>query len=370
MKEYDDAPPPPIPGMEMMLSPRRKTALVALALFFLLGGLAIHASPLSASSLEARLKEAADSALYRIRADEWAQVRMEGQRAVLTGLAPSRQARDAALEAVAGASWAGGVVAGGVTRVIDETRLAGRERIFGIRAYYASGRLTLSGNAPDAAAAARIEALAQRLFPGASVTLTLAPGGAPEAWEAAVRLMLAELSLLDNGAGLINADRIALTGLAANAQTAGSVRAAFETPPGEFLAAALVRTDGGRFDVRVEDAALCEMLIRGALGPRPVAFSPGLAELAPNTASALRRAGAAYEACVPEPLVIAVRAEEAGGDAEALALARAEAVADAMAPQAQARARLLALSAPADAAEALRFSVTAPADGAAQSDDV
>ena len=105
-----------------MLSPRRKAALIAGAVFLVLGGVAIHASPMSAQGLEERLQGAADDALYAMRADEWARVEINGQTATLSGLAPSRQARDSALQAVATASWAGCVVAGGVTEVYDQTR--------------------------------------------------------------------------------------------------------------------------------------------------------------------------------------------------------------------------------------------------------
>ena len=49
---------------QIMLSPRRKTALIAGAVFLVLGGVAIHASPMSASVLEDRLQGAADEAIH------------------------------------------------------------------------------------------------------------------------------------------------------------------------------------------------------------------------------------------------------------------------------------------------------------------
>lgn len=336
-----------------MLSPRRKAALLSLGIFIILGLLAVHASPVSNTALEARLQTKADEALYDIRADEWAQVRVTGQTARLTGRAPTPEARNAALAAVARADWAGGVVAGGITKVFDETTLAHIEEAFTLRAVRTGNRLTLSGFAPDADAAARIEALAAGLFGDrAESTLRLYPGGAPAGWEAGVRLMLQELARLDAGAGVIETDRIALTGLAPNAQTAQTVTAAFEAPPVAFQAAALVRLDGRPYEGRVEDGALCALLVRASLAGAPVAFSPGLDALTAPSRAALRRAGEVYAACTAEPLQVRVRADEEGRD---LAERRAEAIIAAMAEAGPARERFVTGVAPAEAPRAVMF---------------
>ncbi|MFP4518408.1 MAG: hypothetical protein ACLFQ5_03040 [Oceanicaulis sp.] len=336
-----------------MLTPRRKAALICLAIFFVLALLAVHASPVSNTALETRLQTRADAALYDIRADEWAQVRLDGQAAYLTGRAPTPEARNAALAAVARADWAGGVVAGGITRVIDETTLANIEEDFTLSASLNGGRLTLSGFAPDADAAARIEALAGRLFAGrVEGELRLYPGGAPLGWEAAVRLLLEELARLDAGAGLIEDARIALAGLAANEQTAEAVRAAFDAAPGEFLAAALVRLDGDPYRGRIEDGELCALVVRAALAGRPVSFSPGLDALTQASATALRQAGEVYAACTSEPLQVRVRADAEGDE---LARARAEAIVAAMARGGPSRDRFVTAVAPADARRAVAF---------------
>ncbi|MCH8489647.1 MAG: hypothetical protein LAT81_06910 [Oceanicaulis sp.] len=174
-----------------MLTPRRKAALIAFAGFIALGALAIHASPMSAKNLEARLYTDAQAALVRVRADGWADVSMNGQVATVTGRAPSREARDRVLAAVSRAAWAGGVVAGGVTRVIDETHLASQDDEFGLRADKVRGRLIVRGQAPDAETEARLRMLVAELSSnGGTVELTLAPGSAPEGWERAARLLV------------------------------------------------------------------------------------------------------------------------------------------------------------------------------------
>ncbi|PWE17438.1 hypothetical protein DDZ18_07090 [Marinicauda salina] len=343
-----------------MLSPRRQTLLIAFGLFIVLAGLAIYASPLSARSLEARLQTAAEAALYDIRADEWASLEMNGQVAILSGRAPNRQARDSALEAVRTAAWAGGVVAGGVTKVVDLTRLPASDAVFGLHADLIGGRLTLTGFAPDAEGRDRIEQAARRLFSErVDIRLQLAPGGAPEGWEATVRLMLSELARLDAGAAVMRGDRVALTGLAGNAQTADLIRAAFDDPPEGFAAAALVRPAGAAYESRITDAPLCELAITAALGRRAVAFSPGGVGIGEQSRAALRRAGEAFARCEDLVLTVRVRVAE-GADAETLAIRRAAAIADALAAGGADRMLIETATAPREEERALAFEVNAP----------
>ncbi|MCP2669905.1 BON domain-containing protein [Maricaulaceae bacterium EIL42A08] len=345
----------------MTLSPRRQTALIAVILFFALGFLAIGASPLSARSLEQRLQAAAEEALRGVDADRWATVSLSGQVATLSGLAPDRQAQAQALDAVSSASWAGGVVAGGITRVLDQTRQAREEAPVQFSAEKAAGRVQISGLAPDAATVDRIEALARRLFAGgADVQMQLAPGSAPDGFEVTVQLVLSELTRLDSGAARISRERYVLTGLAPDSATAIRARQAIARGVESFQGAALIRTDAGDFGVEINDPVHCRLLVEAAQGSRPVSFSPGGAGLTSGSTANLRRAGAAFDACNAGSLIVAVRAEGADTSDEVLALARAEAVIEAMSAAGPARELFLAESAPQDADRALRFAL-APA---------
>ncbi len=344
-----------------MLSPRRQSALIAVTLFFVLGLLAIGASPLSAGSLQARLQTAAEDALMRVDADRWATVTLNGQVATLTGLAPDRRAQSEARDAVARSSWAGGVVAGGVTAVIDQTRLAREAAPVQFSAEKAAGRVQISGLAPDAATMDRIEAIARRQFPGgADVDLQLAPGSAPEGFEVTVQLVLSELTRLDSGAARVARDRYVLTGLAPDSATAIRARQAIARGVESFVGAALVRTDAGEFGTEIDDPVHCRLLIEAAQGTRPVAFSAGGNALTSASIANLRQAGAAYTACTSGPLIVAVRAEGPEMADEELALLRAEAVIDAMSAAGLERARFLAESAPQEADRALRFELVPP----------
>lgn len=99
---------------------RHRGLLISAGVFLLFGIWAVYLSPWSARALEARLQVAAESALERVGEQGWASVEMRGQRAVLSGTAPSDEAQRRAVRAVRQAHWAGGAVAGGVTRVVVE----------------------------------------------------------------------------------------------------------------------------------------------------------------------------------------------------------------------------------------------------------
>ncbi|MCH8489648.1 MAG: hypothetical protein LAT81_06915 [Oceanicaulis sp.] len=170
---------------------------------------------------------------------------------------------------------------------------------------------------------------------------------------------------MDNGAGMIRRDRLAITGLAPDARTVNAIRAAFSVPPGDFRTAALVRTDGGDFDVTVRDARLCEMLAASALGGDALSFAPGTPRFTSGSRSesAASRAGRAFAACENVAMSVAVRAEADADASEGLALSQAETVIAAMVAGGADAARLSALALPSDAPEQLRFLATSVGPG-------
>lgn len=93
--------------------------LLSLAGLVFMAWWGMYQSPATAASLEARLLEKAQTALAD-RGQDWAVVRMEGQKAVLSGSPPNAEAREAAIAAVALADGPGGQVLGGVTEVETE----------------------------------------------------------------------------------------------------------------------------------------------------------------------------------------------------------------------------------------------------------
>ena len=143
-------------------------APVALAGLVATGWWGLYQSPQRPANLAAQLEQDANAALARNGYD-WAHVRMNGQRAVLKGAAPSEDAAMAAAETVLRAAWSGGVVIGGVTVV--EVAVDPGEPVspFVWRAEkLADGRIILSGHVPSRMIASQIEAEATRLSRGQS----------------------------------------------------------------------------------------------------------------------------------------------------------------------------------------------------------
>ena len=130
----------------------RNVLLISAAAILRTAVLLFSVGPFSVGAIESRLQAGAESALS-LRGHDWAHVRMDGQTAIVTGAAPTDTARADALSTVAASTWSGGRVAGGVTRVIDETIDARLEQGFVFRADVAlNGRVLLRGDATTAAA--------------------------------------------------------------------------------------------------------------------------------------------------------------------------------------------------------------------------
>lgn len=168
-----------------------------------------------AKALEARLQAKSTTALSAIGAD-WAKVTMDGQTATVTGLAPTVEAEQAALRAVATAVGVGGFSFGGVTRVIDEVEvgaaaapaqsaapaawnwLAERVGEAGVR---------LKGAVPSEEIRADILATANPLFPGGvEDQMTIGAGAPATDWLSAVKLGLPHFAKF--GAGTFSFDGI------------------------------------------------------------------------------------------------------------------------------------------------------------------
>ena len=288
------------------MTPRiRRIALISAAALLVSAVLFISVGPFSAGALERRLDANAEAALA-LRGHDWASVRFEGQRAIVTGAAPSDTARADALATVASSTWSGGRIAGGVTRVTDETVEARFERGFVFRADVAmNGRVLIRGDATDARARDAIARYAEANFPnGADADLTLVPGGsASPDWQAAATRLLGQLARLDRGSIVLQGETGALVGEAANPQIAQSVASALSDMPAPYRAAWLVTPAGAPPVARVDDIAACTAVIRAAHGSDSFRFEREGAEPSPLTAVALRRVGRVFSACPDNALL-------------------------------------------------------------------
>lgn len=296
---------------------RHRGLLIAAGVFLLFGIWAVYLSPWSARALEARLEQAAASALERVGEQGWASVEMRGQRAVISGFAPSEDARARAVRAVRQADWSGGVVAGGITRITDETRLALPEAGLAIRADYEGEVLVVRGFAPDTGAAERVARIAGALSPEADVFLEESAGQIPDGWEAAVRLLLGELVRLEQGTAFLLDEGVALAGFASSAQTGESVAGGLRAVPAPFGSASHIRAGREIYSVPLRSVALCDLLVQATLGPHGSALEARL-PLSDLSAEALAEAGSAFSHCAAGELVITTPARSGAAMAEAL----------------------------------------------------
>lgn len=304
--------------VDLAMTPRiQKTLLMAAGIVLFTAVILFSFGPFSVGAIESRLAAGAREALT-LRGHDWASVRMDGQRAILTGAAPDDEARADALATVLASTWSGGVVAGGVTRVVDETLEARLQSGFIFRADVAmNGRVLVRGDATDAGARDAIASYAAANFPqGADTDLTLVPGGsASPDWEEAAKRLLGQLARLDRGAAVLRGEQGALVGDAPNPQVAQSVSQALGTMPEPFRAASVVTPSGAPAVVRVEDVAACSAVILAAQGTETLRFERAGSAPSPFTSVALRRVGRMFAAC-PDGAAMTVSIRRESDDAE------------------------------------------------------
>jgi outer membrane protein OmpA-like peptidoglycan-associated protein len=197
--------------------------LIGLIALFVIGFWGIHTNLLSpaispyfgsAQLAESELQKRASAALTD---HPWAMVRMEGQKAIIEGNAPSAEDAEAARKAVLQSSGTGGLIGGGVT-VVDTSGIRLTDEKDGalspVAAPFtwsatkdATGLVRLTGFVPNDDIRTEIVAEAEKLFPGGVIDeLQLARGVPGPEWEDIVKQHLAALQLLRDG-GIDASDR-------------------------------------------------------------------------------------------------------------------------------------------------------------------
>ena len=176
-------------------------APVALAGLVATGWWGLYQSPQRPANLAAQLEQDANAALVRNGYD-WAHVRMNGQRAVLLGAAPSEDAAMDAAGTVLHSAWGGGVVLGGVT-VVEVAVDPGRPvSPFAWRAVKTpEGAYILTGHVPSRRIATQIADEATRLAGGLSpqTDMHVAAGSPGGNWQGVARFGLDMLAEADAG---------------------------------------------------------------------------------------------------------------------------------------------------------------------------
>lgn len=337
---------------------------VGFAAFVVIGIVGIHFSGVSAGRLERQLLDNADDSLAG-REHAWAHVRMDGQRAILEGRAPSEAARLDAVSAALRSTWSGGEIAGGVTRVIDLTTRDDFELVFAFRASASNGRITILGDAASDRAARSIEDYARQLFPsGQEVSLDVADDGATPAedWEQAAKRIIAELARLERGTGVLTGQEIGIYGQAGSDQTARSVLNMGSDLPDGFNASAYLIDRNGRTHDGIDTIEGCDAVVRAARADESIRFTPGQAGLPATSREAVRRIGEILTGCPSARVTVSVRVTGDPGEASiTLTESRAQEAMDLLAEAGLSPVRL-SWNASESQAEIIRF-VIEPAEG-------
>jgi outer membrane protein OmpA-like peptidoglycan-associated protein len=225
----------------------------------------------------------------KARSLDWASVEMDGQTAVLRGVAPREEERAEALQALSSAAGAGGWLRGGVVEVRDMSAIAPLVSPYEWSAARSSGRVTLKGVVPTRAARSELMQYAGQLFTGGGVVdqMTIARSALDEtAWMAVARTAISQVAVLDDGSAVLRDNSLTLRGRAVDGAARERVTQAVAHLPGQFIAAAFVEAPEGKAaPARAEaegdslgpitDVKACRDAFAGELQRKSVEFSGG-----------------------------------------------------------------------------------------------
>jgi outer membrane protein OmpA-like peptidoglycan-associated protein len=150
---------------------------------------------------------------------KWAHVEMDGQKAILSGTAPSELDRDDALEVVRHAAGPGGTVWGGITKVDGEAiRIEPSQSPYRWSAQRGDhGSVSLRGYAPSRQFKLLLVAEARKLFPGGVDDQMAVASGQPTGdWVGTALHGLHFLTLLSSGQVQLEDARLTILGQAAD----------------------------------------------------------------------------------------------------------------------------------------------------------
>ena len=218
-------------------------ALVALAGLVTAGWWGVYQSPQNAANLQAHLQQETSAALQAAGMD-WAVVQMDGQRAILSGKAPSPEAvRDAALT-ILNADGPGGLIFGGVTQVENAADSAPPVSPFAWRVEKTTdGKLILSGYVPSKAIRHVLLTEAAKLSDGAEIedAMRLASGAPAGNWQGMARLALVQLDRLDSGEVNLVDTNLRVSGVSADAAVRAKVQAEIANVAAPFRSEPMIR---------------------------------------------------------------------------------------------------------------------------------
>ncbi|MBX3510599.1 MAG: OmpA family protein [Hyphomonadaceae bacterium] len=282
------------------------------------------------------------------------EVRMDGQRAILSGIVEEQGAIANAQRAALAAAGAGGPWAGGVTHVDVAGVAVGRfDRPYFWSVRREGARVVLSGAVPSDAARADLMSTAAAAFPNAETVddMHVAGGAASARFGEIARRMLRGLARLSSGEARIADSQIAFIGDGGE-EAVAALRREFANPPAPFRARLDVTTDGldtahpelQGLNLQTGDAQTCEAAFERLTERNVINFAPGSAAIDPSSRQLLDALASVALRCDRFTIEVAGHTDDQGGRELNMALSqrRAETVVSYLASQGVARSRLTA----------------------------
>jgi len=188
---------------------------------------------------------------------KWAHVDMDGQKAILSGTAPSELDRDDVLEVVRHAAGQGGTVWGGITKVDgDAIKIEPSQMPYRWSAQRGqNGRVSLRGYAPSRQFRLQIVAEARKMFPGGvEDQMSVASGQPTGDWVGTVLHGLHYLTMLSAGEVRLDDARLSILGQAADDNARLAIDSGFASVKRPFEAVANLSAANTTTDTPVDHA--------------------------------------------------------------------------------------------------------------------
>lgn len=310
--------------------------------------------PVSMGGVEARLKTRIERALAKNGLTEIS-VDMDGQTALLTGGVASLAEQDRAAAIALAAAGPGGVYAGGVTAVDNQTIVGARVSPFSWSAEKTSAGVVIAGHVPSESARNKLLDAARAPFSGLTVTdrMTLALGAPSPEWTDIAVDALRQIGKLTRGKARLIDNRLTIIGEGEQAAVA-DVGARYEKPlAAPFTLAVKDLTITGQSlgipelgDLNLSEASAetCQKAFRQIMRLNVIEFESGSSTIDSSSQALLKNLATVARRCDRYAIAIAGHTDNVGDPALNLALSktRAEAVRTYLAGQGVAAERLSA----------------------------
>jgi outer membrane protein OmpA-like peptidoglycan-associated protein len=237
----------------------------------------------------------------------WAQVKLDGQLATLTGVAPTEADRDDLIRDVREAAGPGGPWLGGVTQVRADIKIAAAIKPYTWSAVRgADGRVTLRGHVPGQRFRRSIAAEARKLFPtGVDDQVSVTAGHPTGPWGETAIWGLRQLSQLQDGDVQFVDSVITVRGHARDGEVQAAIYASAKAVARPYqgvadvtLSATVALPEAPKETAPVAPvtpavqrlaAADCQKLIDEAMTDNVISFASGSAKLRPAALKLLDR---------------------------------------------------------------------------------